>query len=723
MSFEIMRLENELLNKDLIFDEKNFSFIFHNHEDIHIKTIKLYRDFEYVINIEIEGEDIGFEVKYLESLFGKKNNFILKNNSTLESYNISCIINRQSNSITSDGHFFNFSGYVSDVKYIQDFIDDINVIQEWYIYNGSNKLKLLQSTNYFMDDKFLLKKRNNNYYNGECVKNYFDFKIDLSSLNNIKIYHDELKKQSGSSSMNNLLLSFNQHKFYVEFITNVAKEKFLIIEYNKKFGIPSINIREQISNLFSFLYGSKLIKISEKQYNTNFQLFNEICLSPYVHDLDLTLQKQVKPIEFVLDRDNFIKLFYEMSKIYSNEKYNFLDCVFREYFYISSLELKSEIILLEGLFDMIVKGYCYNILNINQVFDDENFYLNNKNKCIKKFTTAVDINEKNINKNIKRIRNSVTHGDYKIKNEELHKAKFYYRTLINESILKILGYNGEFMNYYQLYKLEQYKERLFKCLSAKEYDEKEYTQLQEIKYELMPNLYRYMPAKEENIKQYLLDNKIKLSTANYYEDTKDTAFYVNKKDIQKYLEDIKTSFNEDDKFIVYSENNEELLIPTDNIQISSPILEKHKDKEEIYEKISTIGQKSFTSTKNSQFHWMEYAGDNGFCVEYNFKKLDFNTHIIHNIFPVCYMEKPHFDIKNYSDNWLNLYYIALIKDQGYINDNEWRLIQIIDDSYEYKDEIKLPKPECVYLSKNIANDIKEEIIKICEERNIKIELK
>ena len=78
MSFEIMRLENELLNKDLIFDEKNFSFIFHNHEDIHIKTIKLYRDFEYVINIEIEGEDIGFEVKYLESLFGKKNNFILK---------------------------------------------------------------------------------------------------------------------------------------------------------------------------------------------------------------------------------------------------------------------------------------------------------------------------------------------------------------------------------------------------------------------------------------------------------------------------------------------------------------------------------------------------------------------------------------------------------------------------------------------------------------------
>ena len=121
MSFEIMRLENELLNKDLIFDEKNFSFIFHNnHEDIHIKTIKLYRDFEYVINIEIEGEDIGFEVKYLESLFGKKNNFILKNNSTLESYNISCIINRQSNSITSDGHFFNFSGYVYDVKYIQD---------------------------------------------------------------------------------------------------------------------------------------------------------------------------------------------------------------------------------------------------------------------------------------------------------------------------------------------------------------------------------------------------------------------------------------------------------------------------------------------------------------------------------------------------------------------------------------------------------------------------
>lgn len=73
---------------------------------------------------------------------------------------------------------------------------------------------------------------------------------------------------------------------------------------------------------------------------------------------------------------------------------------------------------------MIVKGYCYNILNINQVFDDENFYLNNKNKCIKKFTTAVDINEKNINKNIKRIRNSVTHGDYKIKMKSYIKQNF-----------------------------------------------------------------------------------------------------------------------------------------------------------------------------------------------------------------------------------------------------------------------------------------------------------
>ena len=116
--------------------------------------------------------------------------------------------------------------------------------------------------------------------------------------------------------MNNLLLSFNQHKFYVEIITNIDEEKFLIIEYNKKFGIPPIHIREQIYNLFSFLYGSKLIKISEKQYNTNFKLFNEICLSPHVHDLDLTLKKQVKPIEFLLDRDNFIKIFYEINIIY-----------------------------------------------------------------------------------------------------------------------------------------------------------------------------------------------------------------------------------------------------------------------------------------------------------------------------------------------------------------------------------------------------------------------
>ena len=371
---------------------------------------------------------------------------------------------------------------------------------------------------------------------------------------------------------------------------------------------------------------------------------------------------------------------------------------------------------------MIVKGYCYSILNINQVFDDENFYLNNKNKCIKKFTTAVDINEKNINKNIKQIRNSITHGDYKIKDEELHKAKFYYRTLINESILKILGYNGEFMNYYQQYELEQYKERLFKCLSAKKYDENEYKELQKIKYKLIPKLYRYMPVNEENIKQYLIDYKIKLSTPNYYDDTKDTCYYVNKKDIEEYLDSIKKSFKGDYVYVINPETNEQTKIPSNEIEIKSPVLEKHENEKEIYEQITKVGQKSFTSTKNSQYHWEEYAGENGICIEYDFKKLAFNTHIIHNIFPVFYMDKLKFDINNYYGNWLNLYFIALIKNKGYINDNEWRLIQIIDDAYEYKDEIKLPKPECVYLSKNISNDIKEEIIKICEERNIKIEL-
>ena len=51
-----------------------------------------------------------------------------------------------------------------------------------------------------------------------------------------------------------------------------------------------------------------------------------------------------------------------------------------------------------------------------------------------------------------------------------------------------------------------------------------------------------------------------------------------------------------------------------------------------------------------------------------------------------------------------------------------RLIQIIDDSYEYKDEIKLPKARMCIFIKKLDNNIKEEIIKICEERNIKIEL-
>lgn len=449
MSSKINKIEKELLENDLIFNEKTFSITFHNHKHIKIFKIKIYRNFEYNINIEIEGRNEGYEYKYLDSLFGKEIKFMIKNKSTLDSYEISCILNKRNNTLNSEGETFDLYGIVNYVNYNNNFIEDVENIQEWYLYNSFDKLKLLQSTDYVIKNNFLVKKRKGNYYKGKPIKNYYDMKIDLRSLNHYKINIEDLKGLR-IKSMDNLLLNFNNNKFYMELIKN-NDERFLIIEYNKEFGIPSKNVIHKIHYLFSFLFGSNLIKISEKYYNTSYQLFNEKAVSPYIHDLKFTLNKTIQPINFVDERDKFLEIFHDMSIIYSEEKYNFLDDVFKEYFYISSLEPKSELILSDALFDMIVKGYCYHILNINQIFDDKQYYAKDKNrkKCIEKFTSSIELNNENIDDAIKTIRNSVTHGDYKIKKEDIIKAKFYYRTLINESILKILGYNGEFINYYK----------------------------------------------------------------------------------------------------------------------------------------------------------------------------------------------------------------------------------------------------------------------------------
>ncbi len=261
MSSKLNKIEKELLENDLIFDEKSFSINFHKHNSIKIFKIKIYRDFEYNIKIQIEGRNEGYEYKYLDSLFGKEIKFMIKNKSTLDSYVISCILNKRNNTLNSEGETFDFYGIVNYVNYNNNFIKDVENIQEWYLYNNFDKLKLLQSTEYVIENNYLVKKRKGNYYKGKPIKNYYDTKIDLTSLNSDELNLED-SKNSSIISMNSLLLNFNNNKFYMELI-ETKEENFLIIEYNKDFGIPSDNIKHKISYLLSFLFGSNLIKISE----------------------------------------------------------------------------------------------------------------------------------------------------------------------------------------------------------------------------------------------------------------------------------------------------------------------------------------------------------------------------------------------------------------------------------------------------------------------------
>lgn len=135
----------------------------------------------------------------------------------------------------------------------------------------------------------------------------------------------------------------------------------------------------------------------------------------------------------------------------------------------------------------------------------------------------------------------------------------------------------------------------------------------------------------------------------------------------------------------------------------------------------------FSEVKDSILMWSHYANNHtGFCIEYNFKKAGSDSILTQQLQPVIY-RKDMFDIgkhfehtpKNSSRlNSLFGGYASIVKAKEWNYEKEWRLVFSKEDREGFNQE--LFTPESIYLGTKISEEDKKEILKIAEEKQIKV---
>jgi hypothetical protein len=135
---------------------------------------------------------------------------------------------------------------------------------------------------------------------------------------------------------------------------------------------------------------------------------------------------------------------------------------------------------------------------------------------------------------------------------------------------------------------------------------------------------------------------------------------------------------------------------------------------------------SFSGKNDSLPMWSHYADNHkGFCIEYNFKQLNFENPVTRLLFPVIYNEKlfnatKHLrqgveNITKYN-NLMNIC-AAINKSNEWSYEKEWRIVSI----YNLESGLfSVQKPKAVYLGAKADDKFKKRVIKIAKNRDFNV---
>ena len=268
---EIMPYYNEIEWENLQEEKRftsgkwNFEFPF---EMPKIKHVLIKRDESYNILINIECEmnrKLPNEIKenlYTIKIRGKYSSegYVLKN----------CHLFEQITSVENSHGIFTLKLTVTSILFDSGVNSEVAWIKEWYL-NGPHNHRIFHRTTTFSKKEIYNKELHNPVPELQTVK---PFKIETNHVSSTHRNYMFCKLNDDE----NIIISLVPDEMKPDWSDNIC------LQYSSKKHMDDINLRRDIENIISFIFGRKLIKIAESHYDINGNKIKETMIDPFINN-------------------------------------------------------------------------------------------------------------------------------------------------------------------------------------------------------------------------------------------------------------------------------------------------------------------------------------------------------------------------------------------------------------------------------------------------------
>jgi hypothetical protein len=445
-------------------------------EDIDVRYISVFRDDEY----NIKGLMKGFNnIDIHEKFHGRgipgarMKPFVITGTGEygIIHYNLNhCYLGNVSNTYKLENDYkqefkANFSSFDMEKVYKNN-DDEISCLTEWYI-NGPNQNFLFnRSTKRTHVEEFILSRDeliNPIKINSESNSHNRDYL--LVELEDFNIIIHKIQKEIGPSWSNNIG-----------------------IEYRKEFGrIPNENEREGISEIVSFLFGKHLLNVGYTEFNEGSYPIRQVSRNPWGDNVVSKSKKSglfpiriddystwglaeeilSKIIPVYLKYRNDLNMKESLWSLWVSEDVpigtniplvaNALE-ILKKGWFKSNKSKTQGVYLPKKQFDNLLKEDFENINKkiIDIEFNDrilrrmKNSFQMGANESLDFFFEEIGLLVGEIERKAIKLRNAMIHDKHGSTDSELEEIYFYskvYRSLYNRVFLKLLNYDGNYIDY------------------------------------------------------------------------------------------------------------------------------------------------------------------------------------------------------------------------------------------------------------------------------------
>jgi len=457
------------------------------------KTVEIFRNDSYNISGIVKGKFEKYEeLDVLKQKSSPLGTFVEPNNITISDISAHYSILGLMGNLTYafDNKFeYRFSAY--SVKREFDNSEKISWLTEWFLNGPNNPLVFSSSTEYELVKKYKrIRKISENYKHLST-----DLKTNLTKDNT---HFEKLDKWSVKSFNYSLIGYENEESETSYFIIHQVPDELgpewsenIGIEFREEWKIPNDDERTKIREIVSFILGRQLLNIGHTKYDKNGNYIEDfvsdndlpsaidlkkLCNQSYdktpikINPLDpkTSLEHVLKQLipPYLKNRDE-LKLNHMLWRYWLAMALNFesrltllssgLELLFK-YWYKSTKSKSKGVYLNKNIFDdvlenqfnsigMILNGQKYSDRMIRRM---QNAYQMGVNERIRNFFDEIQLDVGIVEEKALRIRNKPVHGSIfgSKESEELWKLTEAYIVLINRMILKILGFSGKYIDYY-----------------------------------------------------------------------------------------------------------------------------------------------------------------------------------------------------------------------------------------------------------------------------------